>query len=431
MNSIATEILFILLLIIANGLFAMSEIAIVSARKLRLQQRAEEGDTGARTALDLANAPSHFLSAVQIGITLIGILAGAFSGATLAERLATELNRIQFIAPHSEWIAIVIVAAIITYLSLVIGELAPKRIALNNPEQIASTVAPLMRGLSRVTSPLVHLVNLSTDGLLRILGVRKSSEPLVTEDEVKLMIEQGTQLGVFEPTEQAMVERVFRLDDRQVNALMTPRPEIIWLDLADAREVNLQKITASGHSRFPVAQDSLDNVLGIVQAKDLLAQSLSGQPMDLKAILQPALFVPEGMSALELLEQFKERRSHSALVIDEYGGIQGLVTINNIMESIVGDIPLTDKQTAPEVTQRPDGSWLIDGKLPIDEFKELVGVGQLPDEERYQTIGGLVMTFLGRIPVAGDSFETSDLRFEVVDMDERRVDKVLVIPASK
>jgi putative hemolysin len=431
MNSIAIEILFILLLIIANGLFAMSEIAIVSARKLRLQQRAEEGDTGARTALDLASAPSHFLSAVQIGITLIGILAGAFSGATLAERLATELNSIQFIAPYSEGIAIATVAAVITYLSLVIGELTPKRLALNNPEQIASTVAPLMRGLARVTSPLVHLLNLSTDALLRILGARKSSEPLVTEDEVRLMIEQGTQVGVFELTEQEMVERVFRLDDRKVNALMTPRPEIIWLDLTDSHEVNLQKITTSGHSRFPVAQDNLDNVLGMVLAKDLLAQSLKGQPIDLKTILQPALFVPVGMSALELLERFKESRSHTALVIDEYGGIQGLVTINNIMESIVGDIPLTDKQAASEVTQRPDGSWLIDGKLPIDEFKELVEIEKLPDEERYQTLGGLVMASLGRIPVAGDSVEVSGLRLEVVDMDERRVDKVLVIPAAK
>lgn len=427
----ALEILFILLLIIANGLFAMSEIAIVSARKLRLQQRAEEGDTGARTALDLANAPVHFLSAVQIGITLIGILAGAFSGATLAERLAAELNRIEVIAPYSEGIAIAIVAAVITYLSLVIGELAPKRLALNNPEQIASTLAPFMRGLSRVTSPLVYLLNFSTDVLLRILGTRPSAEPLVTEEEVKLMIAQGAQVGVFEATEQEMVERVFRLDDRKVNALMTPRPEITWLDLGDPRQVNLEKITTSGHSQFPVAQGNLDNILGMIQTKDLLAQSLTGQPIDFKTILQPPLFVPERMSALELLERFKDSRSHTALVIDEYSGIQGLVTLEDIMESIVGDMPLADEQAAPEVTRRPDGSWLIDGMLPIDEFKELEGIEKLPDEEQYQTVGGLVMASLGRIPATGDSFEMSGLRFEVVDMDERRVDKVLVTAASR
>ncbi|MBI5029341.1 MAG: HlyC/CorC family transporter [Chloroflexi bacterium] len=430
MNSIAIEILIIFLLFIANGVFAMSEIAIISARKLRLQQRAQEGNTGARMALDLANAPNNFLSALQIGITLIGILAGAFSGATLAERLTAQFNRIEFIAPYSEGLAILIVAIVITYLSLVIGELVPKRLALNNPEQIASILAPLITGISRMTHPIVHLLNLSTDALLRLLGTRKSAEPAVTEDEIRLIIDQGTQVGVLEPTEQKMVERVFRLDDRKVNSLMTPRLEIVWLDVNDPLELNLKKIMSSGHSTFPVGLANLDVVFGLLNAKDLLASSLSGQPTDLQALAKPALFVPESMTVLDLLEQFKSSHTHSALVTDEYGGTQGLVTINNIMESIVGDLPITGQPATPEVVQRSDGSWLVDGMLLIDEFKELVKLDELPDEEQYHTVGGLVITCLGRIPIAGDYFELGSVRLEVVDMDERRVDKVLVIPES-
>jgi len=421
MSPVALEILFIVLLVLVNGIFAMSEMAVVSARKARLQQRTDEGNSGARAALELANSPNQFLSTIQIGITLIGILAGAFGGATIAEELAKRLSRIHPIAPYSEAIGVGVVVIGITYFSLVIGELAPKRLALSNAERIASVVAPSMQVLSKIASPVVSLLSLSTETVLRIVGVRLPSELPVTEEEIKLMIKQGTQVGVFEPTEQEMID---------ISALMTPRPEVVWLDVSDPFEDICSTITARRHSSFPVAQDSLDNVLGVVQARDLLTQSLSGQSVDVKAVMRPALFVPESMSALEVLERFKEARSHIALVIDEYGGFQGLVTINDILEAIVGAIPLADETVEMKAVQREDGSWLLDGRLLVEEFKELLQIEKLLSEEaeRYQTLGGFVMDFLGRIPSTGDYFEWGGLRFEIVDMDRHRVDKVLVMP---
>ena len=432
MDALALEVLFIILLVLTNAIFALSEMAVVSARKARLQQRAEAGDHGARVALELANAPSRFLSTVQIGITLVGILAGALGGATIAEALAKQLSGLEILAPYSEAIGISIVVLAIAYLSLVIGELVPKRLALNNPERVASMMAPSMRTLSKMVSPIAHVLSLSTETVLRVLGVQASSEQTITEEEIKLMIEQGARSGVFELSEQEMVNRVFRLGDRTVNALMTPRHEITWLDLNDAVEEIQQKIAASGHSCFPVAQDNLDNVLGLAQAKDLLTLSLTGQPFGLAAVLRPALFVPEAMPALEVLERFKETRSHTALVINEYGGLQGLVTIKDVLEAIVGDIPSAGEEAEPEIVQRADGSWLVDGRLLTDELKELLQVEKLPNEEAgdYQTLGGFVMTFLGRVPSAGDRFEWAEISFEVVDMDGRRVDKVLIVPAS-
>jgi putative hemolysin len=430
MSPIALEILLILVLIIANGVFAMSEIAVVSARKVRLQQRATAGDKRAQTALDLANAPERFLSTVQIGITLIGILAGAFGGATIAETLAAEIARVPALAPYSEGISLVIVVAIITYLSLVIGELAPKQIALNNAEGIASAIAGPMKTLSRIASPLVSVLSVSTRFVLRVLRVKALDDPQVTEEEIKILIAQGTSSGVFEPAEHEMVKRVFRLADQKVTAHMTPRTEIVWLDLDDTAEDIRQKVTTSGHSRFPVTKGSLDQVVGIVYAKDLLTQSLTGSAIDLKAVLRPALFVPESVPAMAMLERFKQARAHGALILDEYGGLQGMTTINDILEAIVGDVPLMDDLFRPEVVRREDGSWLIDGLLSIDEFKEVVGIDELPDEAdgNYQTVGGLVMTTLGRIPSTGDHFEWQGLRVEVVDMDGHRVDKVLVAP---
>ncbi|MBN1483148.1 MAG: HlyC/CorC family transporter [Chloroflexia bacterium] len=432
MDSVLVEILVIVLLIIINGVFAMSEIAVVSARPVRLQQRADAGDKGARIALDLANTPNQFLSTVQIGITLIGILAGAFAGATLAEELAAGLSRIRLLAPYSESIGVSVVVVAITYLSLVVGELAPKRIAMNNAERIASTVAPWMRRLSRIASPAVRLLSFSTEMVLRALGIRPSLEKPVTEEEIELMIEQGTQVGVFVPAEQEMVKQVFRLADRSVGTLMIPRPEVIWLDLEDSLEEIRLKITASGYSQFPVAQHDLDNVLGMVYTQDLLAQVLSGAPADLKAALQPALFVPESMLALDVLERLKETRSQVVLVIDEYGGFQGLVTIHDILEAIVGDIPMPYEGAEAEVFQRKDGSWLMDGRLLADELRDVLRLEEMPyeGEGHYRTLGGLVMACLGRIPSIGDSFEWGGLRFEVVDMDGHRVDKVLIAPES-
>jgi putative hemolysin len=430
MPSVILELSVVVLLILLNGIFALSEIAVVSARKTRLQQWAEDGNVRARAALELANNPNQFLATIQIGITLIGILAGAFSGATIANHLAVILNNIPWLAAYSHPLSLALVVLVITYLSLIVGELVPKRLALNNPERLAVAIATPMQGLSRVAYPAVHLLGLSTEFLLRALGVKPSTEPPVTEEEIRALIEQGTQAGMFEEAEQEMVERVFRLGDRRVSAVMTPRTEIVWLDHRASAEEIRQTITESAHSRFLVADGSLDNVLGVVHAKDLLAHLLGEQVVDLAATLQQPLFVPESMRALQVLELFKQSGTHITLVIDEYGGIQGLVTPSDILEAIVGDLPEAGEQLEPLAVQREDGSWLLDGMLPIDEFKDLFDLGELPGEDQgiYQTLAGFVIMQLGRIPIAADSFEWEGLKLEVVDMDGNRVDKVLVTP---
>jgi putative hemolysin len=432
MPSVMLEGLVVVLLILLNGIFAMSEIAVVSARKTRLRQWAEEGNAKARAALELANNPNQFLATIQIGITLVGILAGAFGGATIAKGLSVILNDISWLAPYSHPLSLALVVVVIAYLSLIVGELVPKRLALNNPERLAMAIAAPMQVLSRVAYPAVHLLGLSTELLLRALGMRPSTEPLVTEEEIRALIEQGTQAGMFEEAEQEMVERVFRLGDRRVSAVMTPRTEIVWLDReASALEIR-RTITESVHSRFLVADGSLDNVLGVVHAKDLLAHILGEQVVNLEATLQQPLYVPESMRALKVLELFKQSGTHIALVIDEYGGIQGLVTPSDILEAIVGDLPEAGEQVEPLAVQREDGSWLLDGMLPVDEFKDLFDLGELPGEDQgiYQTLAGFVVMQLGRIPAATDYFVWEELKIEVVDMDGNRVDKVLVTPTG-
>lgn len=430
MSSITVEILIIFVLIIANGIFSMSEMAIVSARKVRLQQLANQGDAKAKAALKLAESPNNFLSTVQIGISLIGILTGAFGGATIASRLAVYVKLIPFLAAYSEAIAFGIVVVIITYLSLIVGELVPKRLALNSPERIAAVVAIPMRALAALTSPAVHLLSASTDLVLRILGITPSEEPQVTEEEIKILIEQGTEAGTFEEAEQDMVERVFRLGDRPVSSFMTPRPDIVWLDLDDTTEENRQKMTENGYSRYPVCQGGLDNVLGIIPVTDLLARSLRGDALDLTVGLRQPVFVPESTRGLKVLELFKQTITHMALVVDEYGVIQGLVTLNDIMSEIVGDVPSADGEEEPQAVQREDGSWLLDGMLAVEDFFELFDLEEWDFEERgsYQTLGGFVITHLGRIPAATDHFEWQNMRIEVIDMDGNRVDKVLVVP---
>jgi putative hemolysin len=432
MRTLTFEILFILLLIIANGVFAMSELAIASARKARLQQWANEGNARARTALELANDPNRFLATTQIGITLIGTLAGAYGGATIAEELAGQLRLIPWLAPYSDAIGLGIAVLGISYFSLIIGELAPKRLALHNPERIASAVGVPMHALSVLASPVVRLLSASTEVVLWVLRIRPSKEPPVTEEEIKHLIDQGTQAGVFEEAEQDMVKGVFRLGDRQVRALMTPRTDVVWLDLDDSPEENRRKITDNVPSRFPVCQGSLEDIRGVVQVKDLFAHSLEGQSIDLKAHLREPLFVPESISALKVLELFKESGMHIALVIDEYGHIQGLVTLNDILEAIVGDIPSAGEPVELQAVQREDGSWLLDGMFPVEKFKALFHIKNFPGEEKsgYQTLGGFVMMYMERIPSAGEHFEWGELRFEVMDMDGNRVDKVLVTPVQ-
>ncbi|QLE58520.1 hemolysin family protein [Nostoc sp. TCL26-01] len=430
MSSITFEILIILVLILANGIFSMSEMAIVSARKVRLQQLANQGDAKAKAALKLAESPNNFLSTVQVGISLIGILTGAFGGATIASRLAVYVKLVPFLARYSEPVSFGIVVLIITYLSLIIGELVPKRLALNNPERIAAIVAIPMRALAALAAPAVHLLSASTEMVLRILGITPSEEPQVTEEEIKILIEQGTEAGTFEEAEQDMVERVFRLGDRPVSSFMTPRPDIVWLDLEDTPEENQQKMTENGYSRYPVCQGGLDNVLGIIPVTDLLARSLRGESLDLTVGLRQPVFVPESTRGLKVLELFKQTITHMALVVDEYGVIQGLVTLNDIMSEIVGDVPSADDEEDPQAVQREDGSWLLDGMLPVEEFLELFDLEEWEFEERgsYQTLGGFVITHLGRIPAAADHFEWQGMRIEVMDMDGNRVDKVLIVP---
>jgi putative hemolysin len=424
------ELVITILLIIVNGVFAMSETAFVSARKVRLQQRANEGNARAAAALEMVNAPNRLLSTVQLGITLIGIVAGAFGGATISEGLDVYLRAIPWLRPYSDAIALTIVVVVITYLSLVIGELVPKRIALNNPERIAMSMVKPMRVLAALASPFIHLLSLSTEGILRLIGLRPSGEPPITEEEINVLIEEGTQMGTFEAAEQDMVEQIFRLGDRRVNALMTHRPDIVWLDAHDTPQVISHKIRQSTYSRFPVCDESLDNVLGMVHVKDLLLQCLAGQALDLKAALHEPLYVIESTTTLKVLELFKQTGQQAALVIQEYGEIEGLITLNDILEAIVGDISSHDDLDQAQVVRREDGSWLLDGMLPIEELKDILHVRALPEEENgdYNTLAGFVLMQLGRIPKTTDHFEWGSYRFEVMDMDGRRIDKVLVQP---
>lgn len=428
MANFVLETLVIFLLIAANGLLAMSEIAIVAARKARLQQSANSGDAGARTALELSAHPNRFLATVQIGITLVGILAGAFGGATLAHDIERLAAAVPTLAPYAGIIGVGVVVVGVTFFSLVLGELVPKRIALVHAERIASTVAAPMRLLSSLAYPLVRLLGVSTDTVLRIFRVKPSLEPHVTPEEIKILVEQGTALGVFEESEQDMIEGVLRLDERKIGAFMTPRTQMVWIDVGDSPETLRAKIANSRHSRFPVILGSFDNVLGFVSAKDVLNQSLSSQPINIRQALGPPLFVPETASALKVLDLFKREGAHFALVTDEYGGIQGMVTDWDILEAIVGELPSRGEPNEPEVTVRDDGSWLVDGLLNIDRLEEILEMDTTPEEEsgRYHTVSGFVMTRLGGIPAVGQHFEWKGFRFEVMDMDGRRVDKVLI-----
>lgn len=426
------EIAIILMLIIINGLFVLSEIALVSSRKARLQQLANDGDESARKALELASSPNRFLSTSQIGVTFVSILAGAFGGATIAGEVEARLGEIPLLTPYSHIAGIIIVVIGISYISLVIGELVPKRLGLSRPEKVASIIASPMNTISLLLYPVVRILSISTDLVLKVAGVKPVEEPPVTEEEIKILIDEGTRAGVFEEVEQDIVERVFRLSDRRAASLMIPRADVIWLDIDDSPDEIKRKVDQSDYPLFPVGKGSLDDVLGVVRARDMLSCSLKDQHVDLKSSLIPPQFIPESMAVLKILELFKQSGVHVALVVDEYGGIQGLVTLRDILEAIVGDIPYVGRPTEPQVVKRDDGSWLVDGMLSTDEFKEIFHVKRLPGEETgyYQTIGGFVMMHLGRIPSTGDKFVWDDLSFEVVDMDENRIDKMIIKPGS-
>ncbi len=424
--------LILLALLLGNGLFAMAEIAAVSARKVRLQRRAGQGDRQAQQALALIEEPEQFLSTVQIGITLIGIVAGAFSSASFAGPLVQVFNKVPFLRPLSESLAFGLVVIITTYLSLVLGELVPKQIALNDPEGIIRLLAAPMLSLSRITAPIARLLTISADGLVRLLGSNPSSEPPITEDELKVLIEQGTEAGVFENSERSMINNVFRLGDRRVDALMTPRPDIIWLDINDPLPDLQTKICAQTHSRFPVCDGDLDHVLGIVRTRDLLAQTWRGEPTNLRSVLQQPLFVPEHLPASRLLELFKNSPVHIALVLDEYGSVQGLVTLKNLLKALVGEIKAGSGYVEPPFIHRADGSWLVDGTVAMDEATVRLGLPAIPEQERhiYQTLAGFMLHHFDRIPHSGEVLTWHGWRFEVVDMDGLRIDKVLITPPS-
>jgi putative hemolysin len=436
LENIGIEAFLILALIIANGLFSMSEIAVVTARKSSLQQKASQGSRRARIALRLSQNPNEFLSTVQIGITVIGTLAGAFGGLTIAEKLAAYLVRFPSVAVYAEEIGFGVVVAIISYLSLVIGELVPKRVALTNPERIATIVAPAMHKISRVASPAVRFLSWSTDLVFRLIPIRHSTEGAVTEEEIHQLIEQGTQAGVVAEAEQDMLKSVFRLGDRRGVDLMTPRMRIVWIEASESAESVLRTVRESEFSRFPVCEIDLDHVLGVVHVKDLLVNE-TAQPLDLRRIVRPPLFVPESIEALKLIDMFRTSRAEMAFFVDEHGGVEGLVTMTDIVEAILGELPQAGELPRPRATRREDGSWLVDGMLPIDELEELLEVRGISGdyEDSFATVGGLIMTHLGRVPSERDRVDVGTLRFEVMDMDGYRVDKVLITrmaaPASE
>ena len=429
------EISVVVALTVLNGLFAMSETAMVSARRARLKERAQGGDRGARTALELAEDPNRFLSTVQIGISLIGVLAGAFGGAALAGPLAEVLRAVPVLAPYAELVAFAVVVGAITYLSLVVGELVPKRLALGAPEAVASLVARPMRFLSALTAPVVWFLGASTDAILRLLRISPSSEAPVSEQEVEILLDEGARAGVFEAEERDLARRALQLDDRPVRELMTPRPKIVWLDADDPPEEHRRIVTESRHSWFPVARGDLDDLLGLASIKDDWARGgEAGDGAGLLDSLKRPPMVPERVPATRALETFKRSGIPAAIVADERGNIEGLVTPTDVLEALVGGMPDAEDPAGeePNVVMRADGSLLIDGLTMAGDLKECLGLPELPyEEEDYQTVGGMVMVGLGRVPAVSDSFQWEGWRFEVVDMDGNRVDKVLATPLER
>ena len=424
------ELSILLVLVLVNGLFAMSEMAVVSSRKVRLQQWADDGRPGAKAALALANEPTSFLSTIQVGITVIGVTSGAFGEATLARDLSDWLSQWPLLDRYSEPLALAVVVSGITIASLILGELVPKRLALLSAERIASAVARPMQVLSRLTYPVVRVLATATDGILALFGARGPVEPHVTEEEINILMEQGADAGVFERHEQALVARVFRLDELSVTGVMTPRSEIVALDLDAPAEANIRRILDSPHSRYPVLRGEPSEVEGIVLTKTLFEDSIAGRPLDLAGRLVKPLFVPETLTAMELVAAFKKHRQTVALVVNEFGDLLGIVTLNDIMEALVGDIATVEDEADRDAVRRDDGSWLIDGSITIERFKDVVGIeDSLPEEElhSYHTLAGFVMLQLGRVPQVGDKFQWGRLRVEVLDMDRNRIDKLLVV----
>jgi putative hemolysin len=433
MQDIYIELLIILILVVLNGVLAMSEIAVVSSRKIKLQKMRKEKIKGADIVLELIDSPNQFLSTIQIGITLIGIVAGAFGGVTIALSLENYLDQFELLRPYSGFISVFVVVLFITYLSLIFGELVPKRIAIDNPERVAVKIAKPMKILSTITKPAVYFLSGSLEIVLKILGVKKPEEEVVAEDEIRMLIEEGRRTGEFEKTEEDIIKRVFDLDNRKINSLMTPKTEITWLDINSSEEELLNLIFETRKSVFPVSDGYLDNFMGVVKAKDLFKAKSEENEFNIKKHLKEPLIVPESSYALNVLKLFKESAEnvHMALVVDEYGDVEGLVTLYDILEAIVGDLPPEELEES-KVFKREDGSYLIDGSINIEEFKSIFKIKELPDEDtsNYQTLAGFIMTYLGEIPETAYKFRWNDLQFEIMDLDGFHIDKVMVYPLA-
>jgi putative hemolysin len=423
------DVVLLLFLIILNGILAMSEIAVVSSRKSRLQKLADDGSPGAQSALELSNEPSGFLSTIQVGITTVGILSGAIGENALADPLTAWLSEFALIAPHARGLALTLVVVGLTYFSVVVGELVPKRLGLLAPEAIAAMIAAPMNMLARIARPLVWLLSSSSSLLLRVLGARRREDPPVTNAEINVLMEQGAEAGVFHESEQAIVSNVLRLDEQRIGAIMTHRNDIYVLDLAEPEAEIRHRLAESAYTRIVVCRDGLEHIVGILRTADLLKLALAGEKLDIEGFLRPPLYVPEGVTTTHLLESFRKARQQCALIIDEYGELQGLVTLTDVLTAIVGELPSSDVSEDLDIVERTDGSWLVDGGVAIERLKAVIDIEDaLPgeDENAFNTLGGLVMYVLGRIPAVADQFEVAGCRFEVVDMDKNRVDKVLL-----
>jgi putative hemolysin len=426
-----TETFIILGLLILNGFFAMCEIALVSSRKSKLEQKAKQGSKGAKTALDLLKEPEKFLSTVQIGITLVGIVAGAYGGEAFTKNLQPYLEQIAWLKPYAEQTAFVLIVAIITYFSLIIGELVPKSIALNNPESITITFAPFMRGLSIVTYPFVAFLSLSTKLLLKILMIKERNEPPVSEDELKYMIETGSQHGIIEKQESEIMHSVFKFGDRKANNVMTQRRDITWLNSNQSKEEILAYVFQSSYTKFPVCDNSLDKVLGVITLRDLMTYTNNAVQFDLKEHLIEPIFFPQGTPALKILDTFRKNKIHIGFVVNEYGGTEGLITLHDLIENLIGDFPEIDDNDDVQVIVRDDGSLLVDGEIKIDELKKLLNLDKLPNESNYATLAGFIIYQIHVIPKAGDHIMFRNIKFEIVDMDGNRIDKVLITTAKE
>jgi len=425
------EILVVLALILVNGFFAMSELALVSSRPAELRRRAETGSRGAKVALEMIADPSHLLSTVQIGITVVGIVAGAYSGTTLGAHAADWLaDAVPTLANWSHEIAMTVVVGLTTYLSLVVGELVPKRLAMHHSETIAVRVAPSMRRIAVWGAPLVSLLRVSTNALLRLLGQRPQDTKTVTEDEVRALIAEGALAGVIEPAEKEMLDRVMRLADRPVGSIMTPRPDVVWLDVEEL-ETWRQRMVEAPHSRFPVARGSLDDMIGVLDSRKVLDALLAGKPFDPLAAIGQAPVVHEGIRAPRILEMFKQTGAPMLVVLDEYGGFEGIVTMTDFLEAVAGELPNAGVDEEPQAVRREDGSWLMDGMIAIEEAESLLGLSGMGEQGDFHTLAGFLLSQLAHLPQIGEQLVWNGWRFEVVDMDSRRIDRVLVTPPSE